>query len=202
MIGCNRVPTPGTLNLAIYGTTLLAMRASKAAQTMQIRQARNDDSTAIAEIIIPFLREGTTYPIDTDIPEKEALTYWLAADKETFVAEVEGAIVGTYYIRPNNLGGGRHVCNCGYMTSHRATGRGVGRRMCEHSLEYARSRGYRAMQFNFVISTNDRAVRLWRGMGFEIVGRRKRFAIQSTDTWTHTSCIIAHELNAEAQARR
>jgi ribosomal protein S18 acetylase RimI-like enzyme len=74
-------------------------------------------------------------------------------------------------MRPNQAGGGRHVCNCGYMTHASATGRGVARRMCEHSLEHARSRGYRAMQFNFVVSTNERAVRLWQSLGFQIVGR-------------------------------
>ncbi len=92
-------------------------------------------------------------------------------DKETFVAEEDGVVVGTYYMRPNQAGGGRHVCNCGYMTHAATTGRGMARAMCEHSLEYARSRGYRAMQFNFVISTNERAVRLWQSLGFEIVGR-------------------------------
>ena len=92
-------------------------------------------------------------------------------DKETFVAEQDGVVLGTYYMRPNQAGGGRHVCNCGYMTDAAAPGRGIARRMCEHSLEYARSRGYRAMQFNFVVSTNERAVRLWQSLGFDIVGR-------------------------------
>ena len=87
------------------------------------------------------------------------------------MAEEDGAILGTYYMRPNQAGGGRHVCNCGYMTRASASGRGVARSMCEHSLAYARSRGYRAMQLNFVISTNERAVRLWQSLGFEIVGR-------------------------------
>ncbi len=74
-------------------------------------------------------------------------------------------------MRPNQAGGGRHVCNCGYMTSAAAAGRGIAGRMCEHSLSYARARGYRAMQFNFVVSTNERAIRLWQRMGFEVVGR-------------------------------
>ena len=103
--------------------------------------------------------------------EAEALAYWLAPDKDTFVAEENGVILGTYYLRPNHAGGGNHVCNCGYMTAANATGRGIARLMCEHSLEYARSRGFRAMQFNFVVSTNERAVRLWQSLGFEIVGR-------------------------------
>jgi GNAT superfamily N-acetyltransferase len=103
--------------------------------------------------------------------EAEALAYWFGSDKETFVAEDNGVILGTYYIRPNQAGGGKHVCNCGFMTLSSATGRGVARRMCENALDLARSRGYRAMQFNFVVSTNERAVRLWQSLGFEIVGR-------------------------------
>lgn len=138
---------------------------------MQIRRAQATDTVAIVEIILPIIREGTTYSLDSDMGEAEALAYWMGPDKETFVAEEDGVILGTYYMRPNQAGGGRHVCNCGYMTRAAATGRGVARSMCQHSLAYARSRGYRAMQFNFVISTNERAVRLWQSLGFEIVGR-------------------------------
>jgi ribosomal protein S18 acetylase RimI-like enzyme len=129
------------------------------------------DAAAIAAIIMPVIREGATYALDPSLSEADALSYWMASDKETFVAEQDGVVVGTYYMRPNQAGGGRHVCNCGYMTSAAATGRGVARAMCEHSLKHARSRGYRAMQFNFVVSTNERAVRLWRSLGFDTVGR-------------------------------
>ena len=138
---------------------------------MQIRPAQSSDAQAIAEIIIPVFREGATYTIDPDIGEAEALAYWLAADKETFVAEADGVVLGTYFMRPNQAGGGRHVCNCGYMTRTEVTGRGIARAMCLHSLEHARSRGYRAMQFNFVVATNERAVKLWQSLGFEVVGR-------------------------------
>ncbi len=138
---------------------------------MHIRSAQASDAPAIAAIIVPTFREGSTYTIDPDISEADALAYWLAAEKETFVAESEGVVLGTYYMRPNQAGGGRHVCNCGYVTSAAATGRGVARAMCLHSLDHARSRGYRAMQFNFVVSTNDRAVNLWLSLGFEVVGR-------------------------------
>jgi ribosomal protein S18 acetylase RimI-like enzyme len=137
---------------------------------MLIRPARPLDSTAIWSIVGPTIRAGETYALDPNITEADAMAYWLGADKETFVAEEDGAIVGTYYMRPNQAGGGSHVCNCGFMTSRSATGRGVAREMCKHSLMHARSRGYRAMQFNFVLSTNERAVRLWQSMGFEIVG--------------------------------
>jgi RimJ/RimL family protein N-acetyltransferase len=129
---------------------------------MNIRRATPSDATAIAAIIVPIIREGTTYTLDPDMSEQEALAYWMGHDKETFVAEQDGVVLGTYYMRPNQAGGGRHVCNCGYMTDAAATGRGVARR--------ARSHGYRAMQFNFVVSTNERAVRLWQSLGFEIVG--------------------------------
>jgi GNAT superfamily N-acetyltransferase len=103
--------------------------------------------------------------------EIDGLRYWTGPDRETFVAEEDGNILGTYYIRANQLGGGSHVGNCGYMMHAAAEGRGIARRMCEHSLAHARQRGFRAMQFNFVVSTNERAVRLWQSLGFEIVGR-------------------------------
>jgi ribosomal protein S18 acetylase RimI-like enzyme len=101
----------------------------------------------------------------------DALAYWTAADRETFVAEDDGRIVGTYYLRPNQAGGGAHVANCGYVTAAEATGRGIARRMCEHSMQRAAARGFRAMQFNFVVGTNERAIGLWESLGFRTVGR-------------------------------
>lgn len=138
---------------------------------MLIRPAQMEDWPAIWAIIEPTIRAGETYALDVDMPENAVRAYWLGTDKETFVAEAEGSILGTYYLRANQSGGGAHVCNCGYMTHPRATGRGIARQMCLHSLAYARTRGYRAMQFNFVISTNERAVRLWQSLGFDIAGR-------------------------------
>lgn len=138
---------------------------------MLIRLARADDASAIWSIISPTIRAGETYTLDPAMSESEALAYWMGPDKQTFVAEDDGKIVGTYYMRPNQAGGGRHVCNCGYMTSVASGGRGIARHMGEHSLDHARSVGYRAMQFNFVVSTNERAVRLWQSLGFGIVGR-------------------------------
>jgi ribosomal protein S18 acetylase RimI-like enzyme len=87
------------------------------------------------------------------------------------VAEEDGNVLGTYYLRGNQRGGGSHVCTCGYMTADRATGRGIARTMYLHSKEQARQSGFRAMQFNFVVSTNERAVKLWQSLGFEVVGR-------------------------------
>jgi len=137
---------------------------------MQIRKAQASDGPAILEIILPVIREGATYSLDPNMSEVAALAYWMNAEKDTFVAAENDDIVGTYFIRPNQGGGGGHVCNCGYMTRASSIGRGVARSMCQHSLAYARERGYRAMQFNFVVSTNERAVRLWQSLGFEIFG--------------------------------
>ncbi len=138
---------------------------------MLIRPARASDESAIWSIIGPTIKAGETYPLPRDMSEADALAYWMGADGETFVAEADGEVLGTYYMRPNQRGGGDHVCNCGYVTAKAATGRGVARSMCAHSLERARSGGYRAMQFNFVVSTNVRAVRLWQSLGFKIVSR-------------------------------
>ncbi|MBB4237039.1 GNAT family N-acetyltransferase [Rhizobium esperanzae] len=138
---------------------------------MLIRPADMNDRDAIWKIIGPTIRAGETYALDRDLSQADALAYWMGSDRETFVAEEDGVVLGTYYIKANQAGGGRHVCNCGYMTDAAAAGRGVARRMHEHSLEHARLRGFRAMQFNFVVSSNRRAVALWQSLGFEIVGR-------------------------------
>ncbi|MCJ2187109.1 GNAT family N-acetyltransferase [Novosphingobium beihaiensis] len=136
-----------------------------------IRPAEPADATAIVAVLLPAIRDGQTLTTDPDMTEAEIQRYWMAPDKEVFVAEEGGAILGTYYVRPNQAGGGRHVCNGGYVTAAEAAGRGIARRMCEHSLQQARSRGYRAMQFNCVVSTNEPAVHLWQSLGFDIAGR-------------------------------
>ena len=138
---------------------------------MHVRPAHMSDAPPIWRIIGPVIRAGETYALDPDMTEADALAYWLGDDRETFVAQENGEIIGTYYIRANQAGGGKHICNCGYMTAAAAMGRGVARAMCQHSLDYALQRGYRGMQFNFVVSTNTRAVALWESFGFEIVGR-------------------------------
>ena len=138
---------------------------------MNIRPAAAADHEAIWRILEPVIRAGETYALPRDMTREQALAYWIAADKETFVAEDDGHVVGTYYLRANQQGGGAHVCNCGYMTAGDAGGRGVARAMCGHSLEHARRRGFRAMQFNFVVGSNERAVRLWQSLGFAIAGR-------------------------------
>jgi ribosomal protein S18 acetylase RimI-like enzyme len=106
-----------------------------------------------------------------DWSRREALGFWRAPAHAVFVAQEGAEVLGTYYLRPNQKGGGAHVANCGYATHPRARGRGIARAMCVHSLELARRQGFTAMQFNFVVATNDPAVALWKSLGFDVVGR-------------------------------
>ena len=139
---------------------------------MQIRLASPDtDANSIWAILEPTIRAGETYTLPQDMTRKEALEYWFAPQHQVFVAQENAQIIGTYFLQPNQQGGGSHVANCGYITAPWATGRGVARAMCTHSLERARERGFKGMQFNFVVSTNKRAIALWESFGFEIVGR-------------------------------
>src|SRR6266851_8335167 len=129
------------------------------------------DGDAIWPILEPTIQAAETYTLPADMACDEALAYWFGSQHEVCAATDGAQVLGTYFLQPNQQGGGSHVANCGYVTAPWARGRGVGRVMCAHSLDRARERGFRAMQFNFVISTNDRAVRLWQSFGFEIVGR-------------------------------
>jgi ribosomal protein S18 acetylase RimI-like enzyme len=137
---------------------------------MLVRPAAPNDDEAIRQIIMPIIRAGETYALPSDWTEAEALAYWRSPGHTVFVAD-DGAVVGTYYIRPNQRGGGDHVANCAFMTAASAAGRGVASTMCAHALQYAAAAKYNAMQFNFVVSTNTRAIALWQRFGFEIVGR-------------------------------
>jgi ribosomal protein S18 acetylase RimI-like enzyme len=138
---------------------------------MQIRAATTNDADSIWTILEPIIRDGQTYTLPMDMRREEALAYWMSPEHELFVAEEHSDLLGTYFLRANQRGGGSHVANCGYMTAPWAVGRGIARVMCAHSLDHARARGFKAMQFNFVISTNERAIRLWNSFGFEVVGR-------------------------------
>ena len=139
--------------------------------TVTIREARRvEDSDAIWAILEPVIRAGETYALDRDLTREQVLGYWFSDGHTVFVASNGTQILGTYFLHPNQKGGGAHVANCGYVTAAAAAGRGIARQMCSHSLEYAKSRGFRAMQFNFVVKSNERAVRLWQSLGFAIVG--------------------------------
>jgi ribosomal protein S18 acetylase RimI-like enzyme len=138
---------------------------------LTIRLAADNDKDSIWAVLEPMIRRGDAYTIPRDATKQQALRYWLATGNETFVWEGDGIILGTYFLRANQPGGGSHVANCGYVTAAGAEGRGIARAMCLHSLERAKERGFRAMQFNFVVSTNGRAIELWKDFGFEVVGR-------------------------------
>lgn len=135
-----------------------------------IRPAGADDHEAIWRIFHAVVAPGDTYAFDPDIARADALAAWLAPGIETFVAETDAGVAGTYTLKPNQAGPGDHVANCAYMVDPAAQGRGIGRAMAEHSLDAARARGYRAMQYNLVVSTNAPAIALWRKLGFEVVG--------------------------------
>jgi ribosomal protein S18 acetylase RimI-like enzyme len=137
-----------------------------------IRLATEDDHDAIWAALEPVLRAGESYALPRDWDRTSALAYWFAASHEVFVATDDdaGIVMGTYFLMANQQGGGAHVANCGYLTAQHAGGRGIARAMCAHSLDRARERGFRAMQFNFVVATNDAALHLWKAMGFQIVG--------------------------------
>ena len=139
--------------------------------TIAIRPAEPGDADAIWAILEPVIRAGETYPLPREFDRAAAFAYWLGPANAVFVAQEDGRILGTYYLRANTGGGGAHVANCGYMTAAHAAGRGIGRAMCLHSLAAAKARGFRAMQYNLVIGTNARAVHLWQACGFAVVGR-------------------------------
>ncbi|HEX3619326.1 MAG TPA: N-acetyltransferase [Candidatus Udaeobacter sp.] len=137
---------------------------------MTIRAATDADRDAIWNIFHEIIAAGDTYAFDPQMRRKEALAYWFRADTHTYVAEKDGCVVGTYILRPNQSGPGSHVANAAFMVARDAEGAGVGGRMAEHCLSEAHRMGFRGMQFNFVISTNTRAIHLWNQLGFKIVG--------------------------------
>jgi ribosomal protein S18 acetylase RimI-like enzyme len=138
---------------------------------LAIRVATEQDKESIWAILEPMIRRGQSYTLPRNMSRDQALEFWFAPGHEPFVFEESGVVLGAYFLRANQDGGGSHVANCGYVTAEAAQGRGIARAMCLHSLERAKEREFRAMQFNFVISTNEQAVKLWLGLGFEIVGR-------------------------------
>jgi len=137
---------------------------------MKIRSATDADRDAIWNIFHKIVAAGDTYALDTDLSRGAALQYWCGKNTHAYVAENVGRVIGTYILRPNQSGGGSHVANAAFMVAPDAQGQGIGRAMGEHCLSEARRLGFRAMQFNFVVSTNESAVRLWHKLGFEIVG--------------------------------
>jgi catechol 2,3-dioxygenase-like lactoylglutathione lyase family enzyme/ribosomal protein S18 acetylase RimI-like enzyme len=138
---------------------------------MLIRPTRPDDDDALWHVLSPVFAAGESYCLPRDIGREAALDYWRGGEHRAFVAEADGAVVGSYFLCPNQRGGGAHVANAGLATAPAAAGRGVARAMLAHCLDEARRTGFRAMQFNFVVASNIRAIALWRAAGFQTIGR-------------------------------
>lgn len=138
---------------------------------MEIKEASAQDFDLIWPIFYEVAKAGETYAFRTDTSKEEALNIWVKTPRKTYIALDDGEVIGTYYLKTNHAGPGDHVCNCGYMVAASASGKGVATAMCEHSQAMAKELGYKAMQFNFVASTNIGAVRLWQKLGYDIVGR-------------------------------
>jgi GNAT superfamily N-acetyltransferase len=138
---------------------------------MEIRPLdEKEDADALWRILEPVIRAGETYALPKDWSRDEALRYWCAPSHRVWIAEENDRILGTYFLQANQLGGGDHVANAGFITDRQATGRGIATALCAHALQLAASLGFKAMQFNFVVGTNERAVALWKKLGFAIVG--------------------------------
>ena len=137
---------------------------------IDIRKAVSADERAVWQIIKSVIATGETYVFDPDTPEVEMIAYWFSPEKYVYVAEENGSILGTFWLKANQPGLGSHVCNAAYMVAPSAAGKGIGRKMAEFSLDEARRLGFTAMQFNFVVKSNTAAVRLWESIGMEIIG--------------------------------
>ena len=138
---------------------------------VSVRPAGPEDDDAIWDVLRPAVESGETLCAPPDGGREGAFAYWRPPGADNFVAEIDGRVVGTSYLRPNQTGGGAHVCNAGYCTHPEAAGKGVARALLDHSLAEARARGFRAMQYNFVVATNTRAIDTWERKGFKEVGR-------------------------------
>lgn len=137
---------------------------------LAFRPSAPADADELWAIIHAVLAAGDSYAWAPSTPREEALALWHPPGGQTVVALDRGRIVGTYFLKANQPGLGDHVANCGYMVAPEARGRGLGEALCRHSLAAARQLGFRAMQFNAVVSTNSSAIRAWERCGFAIVG--------------------------------
>jgi L-amino acid N-acyltransferase YncA len=131
-----------------------------------IRDDSGGDEESVWRILASIIAEGDAYALDPATTRDEGLAFWYQPGARRYIAESGERIVGAYFLRPNQPGRGSHVANAAYLVATEARGKGVGRAMGEHSIREARELGYRAMQFNFVVSTNVAAVRLWSDLGF------------------------------------
>lgn len=151
------------VNLVTDGTSMI-----------HIRPMTVEDFDAFWPTFQAVIQAQETYAYDPDMTHEQALQMWLHYPAHTLIAEEDGVVLGSYYLKANAAGPGDHVCNCGYMVAPAARGKGVARQMCEHSQQLAVKSGFSAVQFNSVVATNEVAVALWHSLGFDTVGRLPR----------------------------
>jgi len=137
---------------------------------INIRKSNSTDANEIWEILSAIIREGDSFAYSPQSTKDDMLSYWFHKSKHTYTAMLDGKIVGTFFIQDNQPGLGSHIANAGYATSPKAYGQGIGKQMGIFSLSEARRLGYKAMQFNIVVKTNERAVKLWKDLGFKVIG--------------------------------
>lgn len=137
---------------------------------LKIRKATESDYNKVWEIFSAVISSGDTYVFDPSTPKTDLKKYWFADYMQTFVCEEDEKILGTYIIKPNQIGLGNHIANCSYMVNPKEQGKGIGKKLCGHSLKIAQDSGFKGIQFNIVVSTNKAAIKLWENFGFKIIG--------------------------------
>ncbi len=157
-----------------------------------IREMNRGDFDAFWPTFESIIQSQETYAFRPDMTQEEAYALWVTSTSKSFIYENDGEILGTYYIKPNAMGPSDHICNCGYMVSENARGRGVARELCEHSLRVAVALGFEAMQFNSVVSTNAIAVLLWEKLGFSIIGTIPK--AYRHPALGYVDCFVMHRL--------
>jgi GNAT superfamily N-acetyltransferase len=138
---------------------------------VRIREIAPDEFPLVWPIFQAVVAGGDVFAYGPETSFDEAKHIWTAPPTRAFVAERDGAVVGSYMLRPNQPDLGDHVANAGYIVASNARNQGIARVLCEDSLARAATAGFAAMQFNFVVATNASAVHLWTSCGFTTVGR-------------------------------
>jgi ribosomal protein S18 acetylase RimI-like enzyme len=135
-----------------------------------IRPASSDDLEDIWRMWKDIMDQKVYFAFDDQTTKEDIIKSWINLNNHCFVAEKVNSIVGAYILKPNQPGYGKHIANASYLVDTTFRGGGIGHQLCVHSIESAKKIGFRGMQFNFVVSTNTMAIRIWERYGFEIIG--------------------------------